>query len=106
MHAAATVERALALSATGMSTSAVAREMSRSRSTVPDGSTSGRSSWTAGSWRSRPDNRSRSFAGIQRLLCDHLDLLDIAWRRASARNIAITRRSAVARLDEFVGPKR
>jgi hypothetical protein len=43
---------------------------------------------------------------IQRLLCDHLDLLGISWRRASARNIAITRRSAVGRLDEFVGPKR
>ena len=43
---------------------------------------------------------------IKRILCEHLDLLGIAWRQASARNIAITRRGAVARLDEFVGPKR
>lgn len=43
---------------------------------------------------------------IKRILCEHLDLLGITWRRAGARNIAITRRDAVARLDEFVGPKR
>jgi hypothetical protein len=42
---------------------------------------------------------------IKAILCEHLDLLGIEWRRASARNIAITRRSAVASLDEFVGPK-
>ena len=42
----------------------------------------------------RPDN------------CEHLDLLGIAWRRASDRNIAISRREAVAALDAFVGPKR
>ena len=42
---------------------------------------------------------------IKTLLCEHLDLLGIAWRRASWRNIAITRRYAVAKLDEFVGPK-
>jgi hypothetical protein len=43
---------------------------------------------------------------IKALLREHLDLLDIAWRRASDRNIAISRREAVAALDEFVGPKR
>jgi hypothetical protein len=43
---------------------------------------------------------------IKAILREHLDLLGIAWRRASARNIAMTRRSAVARLDEFAGPKR
>lgn len=43
---------------------------------------------------------------IKAILGEHLDLLAIAWRRANARNIAMTRRSAVARLDEFVGPKR
>jgi hypothetical protein len=42
---------------------------------------------------------------IKAILCEHLDLLGIAWRRAGPRNIAITRRDAVAQLDEFVGPK-
>lgn len=43
---------------------------------------------------------------IKAILCDHLDLLGIAWRRASDVNISIARREAVAALDEFVGPKR
>jgi hypothetical protein len=43
---------------------------------------------------------------IKAILCEHLDLLDIAWRRASARNISVARREAVAALDAFVGPKR
>ena len=34
------------------------------------------------------------------------DQLGIGWRRSSERIIAITRRQDVARLDEFVGPKR
>lgn len=48
-------------------------------------------------------NRSEHIKGI---LCEHLDLLGIAWRRASDRNISIARREAVAALDAFVGPKR
>jgi hypothetical protein len=43
---------------------------------------------------------------IQAIFCAHLDLLGIAWRRASAQNISIARREAVAALDAFVGPKR
>jgi len=43
---------------------------------------------------------------IHGLLREHLDLLGIAWRRAGARGTAMTTRDAVARLDEFVGPKR
>ena len=43
---------------------------------------------------------------IKSILCEHLDLLGVTWRRANSRTIAMTRRSAVARLDEFVGPKR
>ena len=46
------------------------------------------------------------FDDIKGILCEHLDLLGIAWRRSNSRNIAITRRGAVARLDEFIGPKR
>jgi hypothetical protein len=43
---------------------------------------------------------------LHALLREHLDLLGIAWRRAGARTTAMTTRDAVARLDEFVGPKR
>jgi hypothetical protein len=45
-------------------------------------------------------------ADIKRLFCEHLDLLAIEWRTAGARNISIAKRASVARLDEFVGPKR
>jgi hypothetical protein len=48
-------------------------------------------------------NRSEDIKGI---LCEHLDLLGIAWRRAGDQNISIARREAVAALDAFVGPKR
>jgi hypothetical protein len=43
---------------------------------------------------------------IKAIFCEHLDLLGIAWRRASDRNISVARRDAVAALDGFVGPKR
>jgi hypothetical protein len=45
-------------------------------------------------------------ADIRAIFCDHLDLLEIEWRPAGRRNISIARRDSVARLDEFVGPKR
>lgn len=34
-----------------------------------------------------------------------LDLLGVAWKRNNANSISVARRDAVARLDEFVGPK-
>lgn len=43
---------------------------------------------------------------IKAIVCEHLDLLGIAWRRVGAYNISIARREAVAALDAFVGPKR
>lgn len=43
---------------------------------------------------------------IKRLLCDSLDRLGIRWTRPSDRQIAIYRKDDVARLDEFIGPKR
>jgi hypothetical protein len=43
---------------------------------------------------------------IHAIFCEHLDLLDIPWRRMNRWTIAVSRRAAVARLDEFVGPKR
>ena len=48
-------------------------------------------------------NRSRD---IHAIFTDHLDLLGIAWRWSNDHTISIARRAAVARLDEFVGPKR
>jgi hypothetical protein len=47
-------------------------------------------------------NRSQD---IQRIFCDHADLLGIAWTQASANQIQIARRDAVSTLDAFVGPK-
>jgi hypothetical protein len=48
-------------------------------------------------------NRSDDIRGI---FCHHLDLLDIPWRRMNRWNVAVSRREGVARLDEFIGPKR
>lgn len=42
---------------------------------------------------------------IHALFCEHLDLLGIDWRVMNARNISVARRAAVAKLDQFVGPK-
>jgi hypothetical protein len=43
---------------------------------------------------------------IKAILCEHLDLLGIAWRRRGPFAISVARREAVAALDAFVGPKR
>lgn len=37
---------------------------------------------------------------------DALDLAAIAWRRSGPRTISVSRREAVAQLDELIGPKR
>lgn len=47
-------------------------------------------------------NRSEDIKG---LFCDALDRLDIPWTRPSYKDIAIYRKAATARLDEFIGPK-
>ncbi len=44
-------------------------------------------------------------AEIMGLFTDALDRLGIAWRRSNRNNVSIAKREAVARLDEFVGPK-
>jgi hypothetical protein len=44
-------------------------------------------------------------ADIKGLLTDALDRLEIPWKRMNRKTISIARREAVARLDEFVGPK-
>jgi hypothetical protein len=47
-------------------------------------------------------NRSNDIRG---LFCAALDELGIAWTRPSRYHVAVYRKAAVARLDEFVGPK-
>jgi hypothetical protein len=42
---------------------------------------------------------------IKALFCASLDSLQIPWTRPSDRDIAVYRHEAVARLDEFIGPK-
>ena len=37
---------------------------------------------------------------------DALDLVDVAWRRSGRWTVSVSRREAVARLDELIGPKR
>jgi hypothetical protein len=48
-------------------------------------------------------NRSDDIRGI---FCDACDALGVEWRRMNANNISIAKRASVARLDEFIGPKR
>jgi hypothetical protein len=48
-------------------------------------------------------NRSAQILGI---FCEHLDLLGVRWTQPNDFLIAIDRRSEVAKLDAFVGPKR
>ena len=42
---------------------------------------------------------------ILRLCGEALDRLGVAWRFSTPSTISVARRDAVARLDEFVGPK-
>ncbi|GAA0392343.1 hypothetical protein GCM10009530_49550 [Microbispora corallina] len=44
-------------------------------------------------------------ADILRLCGDALDRLGVDWRHNKRNEISVARRAAVARLDEFVGPK-
>jgi hypothetical protein len=44
-------------------------------------------------------------ADIRKILCDHLDLLGIAWTQAGWRDISVARRAHVQALDVFVGAK-
>jgi hypothetical protein len=42
---------------------------------------------------------------IHRLCGEALDRLGVEWRFSKPTTISVARREAVARLDEFVGPK-
>ncbi len=43
---------------------------------------------------------------IKALYCASLDRLGITWTRPCNKQIAVYRKEAVARLDEFIGPKK
>ena len=42
---------------------------------------------------------------IKRIFCSSLNALEIPWTRPSDKTIAVYRKAAVARMDEFIGPK-
>ncbi len=42
---------------------------------------------------------------IRELCCWALDLVDVAWRQSNWKTISVSRREAVARLDEVIGRK-
>jgi hypothetical protein len=44
-------------------------------------------------------------ADIRDIFTDALDRLEIQWRYSRSNTVSIARKEAVARLDEFVGPK-
>ena len=44
-------------------------------------------------------------ADIRGLFCEYCDKLGIRWTQSNARNISVSHRDSVARLDAFVGPK-
>ena len=48
-------------------------------------------------------NRSDDIKGI---FCDACDALGVQWRVMNRDSISVARRASVARLDEFIGPKR
>ena len=51
-------------------------------------------------------NFSNRSADIRRIFCEACDLVGVDWRVMNACNISVARRASVARLDEFIGPKR
>jgi hypothetical protein len=49
---------------------------------------------------------SNQSADIRGLFCEYCERLGIRWTQSNPRNISVSHRASVARLDEFVGPKR
>jgi hypothetical protein len=43
---------------------------------------------------------------IKSSFCESCDALGIRWTRPNAKSVAIYRGASVARMDEFIGPKR
>ena len=49
---------------------------------------------------------SNQSADIRGLFCEYCERLGIRWTQSNPRNISVSHRDSVARLDRFVGPKR
>jgi hypothetical protein len=45
-------------------------------------------------------------ADIRAIFCEYCDKLGIEWRQMNRFNISVARAESVARMDEFIGPKR
>lgn len=59
-----------------------------------------------GDWRCPRYSFSNLSSDIKQIFCDACDRLDIRWTAAPPKTIYVSRKADVARLDEFVGPKR
>jgi Homeodomain-like domain-containing protein len=59
-----------------------------------------------GNWRCPRYSFSNLSADIKQIFCDTCDRLDIHWTAAPPKTIYVSRKADVARLDEFIGPKR
>ena len=44
--------------------------------------------------------------GIRELFCEYCDQVGVEWSRMNRWNISVARRSSVALMDQFIGPKR
>ena len=44
-------------------------------------------------------------ADIRGIFCRHCDLLGVHWTQPNHRNISVSKRSSIAMLDSFIGPK-
>jgi hypothetical protein len=59
-----------------------------------------------GGWRCPRYSFSNLSDDIKQIFCDTCDRLDLRWTSAPPKTIYVSRKADVARLDEFVGPKR
>jgi len=57
-------------------------------------------------WRAPRYSFSNVSTDIKQLFCDTCDKLDLHWTTAPPKSVYVSRKADVAKLDEFVGPKR
>jgi hypothetical protein len=57
-------------------------------------------------WRSPRYSFSNLSTDIKQIFCDACDQLEVGWTSAPPKTIYVSRKADVARLDEFIGPKR
>ena len=63
-------------------------------------------SGTSGPFNQMHQQNPQATNDILAIFCNHLDMIEVPWTRASRDQIQIARKDAVARLDSFIGPKR